>query len=108
MQHLLSPSGATWQEEFDPEAQDLADHRLWPGPLNGRDAAKPEQLSKWTSNKKIFKLITTRWAVPKMPFLSDYSVVCYDWTKRATKDSLAFRTAAAAGQIAPRVFSVEL
>jgi hypothetical protein len=35
-----------WQEEFDPEAQDLVDDRLWPGPLNGHDAAKPEQLSK--------------------------------------------------------------
>ena len=97
-----------WQEEFDPEAQDLVDHQLWPGPLNGHDAAKPEQLSKWISNKKIFKLITTRWAVPKMQkFLSDYSVVCYDWTKRAAKDSPTFRTAAAAEQIAPRVFSAD-
>jgi hypothetical protein len=97
-----------WQEEFHPEAQDLVDDRLWPGPLNGHDAAKPEQSSKWMSNKKIFKLITTRWAVPKMQtFLSDYSVACCDWTKRAVKDSLAFRAAAAAEQIAPRVFSAD-
>jgi hypothetical protein len=60
------------------------------------------------SKKKIFKLITTRWAVPKMQtFLSDYPVARCDWMKRAVKDSLAFRTAAAAEQIAPRVFSAD-
>ena len=97
-----------WETDFHPEAQELVDERLWPGPLNGHDAAKPEQLSKWMSNSKLFKIVTSRWAVTKTEtMLSDYSVVVYDWTKRAVKDNLTFRTAAAAEQIAPRLFSAD-
>jgi len=95
-----------WQENLNPESQELEDDETWPGPLGGHGAKLTEKHVKWMANPKLYRRLHTRWTVPKAKLLfDDHSVICYDWTKIQVKETLAFRTTSASEQIAPRVFS---